>query len=241
MREKLKNSAGSTKAKNCFFWLQSKETRCRAHTDHTWRQCVCAPTSSLILSILLHRLTVYGDDAYVFPPPLYPVHLITQTDHIWRRCICAPASALSCPSYYTLTVYGDGAYVLPPPLYPVHLGLHGGVERELQVEHVDIRDAPQQEPSWKNNNRKILALKWMPCEGAGSGSHFSFYFGSGSKNWLNWPIMLSMKYINKFFHITYFVYFWRFFQWQIYFFSSKLIMYGNCVKRFRSGSKLEKI
>ena len=151
-----------------------------------------------ILSILLHRLTVYGDGAYVLP-----VHLIIQTDRKWRRCICAPAFALSCPSYYTLTVYGDGAYVLPPPLYPVHLGLHGGVERELQVEHVDISDAPQQEPSWKNNNRKILALKWMPCEGAGSGSHFSFYFGSGSKNWLNWPIMLSMKYINKFFHITY--------------------------------------
>ena len=101
-----------------------------------------------ILSILLHRLTIYRyGGAYVLPPPLYPVYLITQTDHIWRRCICAPASALSCPSYYTLTVYGDGAYVLPPPLYPVHLGLHGGVERELQVEHVDIRDAPQQEPS----------------------------------------------------------------------------------------------
>jgi hypothetical protein len=45
------------------------------------------------------------------------------------------------------TVDGNSADVLPPPLYPVHLGLQGGIERELQVEHVDVCDAPQQEPA----------------------------------------------------------------------------------------------
>ncbi len=49
------------------------------------------------------------------------------------------------------TVDGNSADVLPPPLYPVHLGLQGGVERELQVEHVYVCDAPQQEPARKKN------------------------------------------------------------------------------------------
>ncbi len=46
--------------------------------------------------------------------------------------------------------------MLPPPLYPVHLGLQGGIERELQVEHVDVCDAPQQEPAHRKLANNML-------------------------------------------------------------------------------------
>ena len=35
--------------------------------------------------------------------------------------------------------------MLPPPLDPVQPGLGGGVQGELQVKHVDVRDGPEEE------------------------------------------------------------------------------------------------
>ena len=43
-----------------------------------------------------------------------------------------------------LAVDGASADVLPPPLYPVHARLGAGVQRELQVKHVDVRDAEEE-------------------------------------------------------------------------------------------------